>query len=105
MQVHAEDAANTLSAGTELMCMCTAEGAVAIRQVRGLALANEADLHMLGPHRRRRHLYEVVILPTSTWVGKTINAEKLREVFGCGHIAIRGRQGLDVEIQANDVVL
>merc|ERR1712190_255180 len=91
--------------GSELRCLCTAEGVVAIRQVRGLALANEADLHMLGSHRRRRNLYEAVVLPSSEWVGKKLDADEARAAYGCGLLSIRGKQGLDVEVEANDVVL
>merc|ERR1712190_21689 len=91
--------------GSELRCLCTAEGVVAIRQVRGLALANEADLHMLGSHRRRRNLYEAVVLPTSDLVGKKPDAEKARTEYGCGYLSIRGKQGLDVVVEANDVIL
>jgi len=91
--------------GSKLQCVCTAEGVVAIRHVRGLALINESDLHVLGSHRRRRNLYETVVLPTSDLVGKKPDADKVRAEYGCGFLSIRGKQRLDAEVEANDVLL
>eukprot|EP00928_Gymnodinium_smaydae_P002431 TRINITY_DN10860_c0_g2_i1.p1 TRINITY_DN10860_c0_g2~~TRINITY_DN10860_c0_g2_i1.p1 ORF type:complete len:740 (-),score=104.41 TRINITY_DN10860_c0_g2_i1:206-2425(-) len=67
----------------------TAEGVVALRQVRGLVLANETDeLSRLGAMRRKRVLVEASV--SAELVGKKLDVRELRKSLRCAVVAISG---------------
>jgi di/tricarboxylate transporter len=77
---------NTLQGGTSLLCLATAKGAVALRRMRGLELACQHQVNMLGIRRRERNLYECVVSSTGL---SNLHSAELRRDFGMALLASR----------------
>lgn len=83
--------AQKFAAGAKLVCNCMADGVVNLRKCRGLTLDNVDDLHLLGPGRRHRFLYEAIVSHTSPLVGKQLDTTLFRNKYKSGVVAIRGK--------------
>lgn len=96
-----------LSAGSQIVCRCTAEGVVNLRKERGLDLDNIKDLMDLGKHRRKRHLYEGVVSASSPLIGEVTAAKTTMSENRSAMVAISGKliQDEQTRVDEGDTIL
>jgi len=94
----------TLKTGSKLHIRATADGIVALRHVRDLSLSTQLALHKLGGGRVFRNLYECVVQPQSSLVGRQLHEGALFTRLQCAAVGIRGKQITSV-VTAGDVLL
>lgn len=99
-----------LNAGDRLIFAGSPESVLELRNFRGLVLADDHRFKLEGDRGDRR-LFEAVLSPSNSMLGKTIKEARFRHRYSavvlsvCRHGArLRGRLG-DIELQAGDTLL
>eukprot|EP00916_Digyalum_oweni_P014331 GHVL01023559.1.p1 GENE.GHVL01023559.1~~GHVL01023559.1.p1 ORF type:complete len:756 (+),score=62.70 GHVL01023559.1:43-2310(+) len=78
-----------LEEGDTIKVVGSAEGISSLRTIKGFHLAMQSELNLLGGHRRRRRLYEVLVSEESSLAGATVTTRDCLSRFDACIIAVR----------------
>ncbi|MBW6473276.1 MAG: anion permease [Anaerolineaceae bacterium] len=100
-----------LQAGDALLVEGASESILKIKDVAGIDIQADLKFSDEGLNAEELHLAEVVLLPRSPFIGRTLKGLKMRERFDLQVVAINRRTGIihskiaDTRLQLGDVLL